>query len=538
MKRIIILILTVIVAFSVYSQGYIQDGNRCFDSGDYVCAIKNYDNVFKTATGKDKQIVEIKLTRARWCAEHIKTANQAFANKNYKIAKENYQNVLDTNPRDAFAKQQIEICNKNLSTSNQNVAGSGNQTSNESNQPIKVTLLQFKNIDKNNNTLSNYGDNLYTNTKYIKPKIYYKSLSVISRNELLYIKITNPRGDILKGNTSPVGYSFSTELNIPVRSETTQTFELNSWGNDEGSVYKVSGTYKFEVWCNSKLLYSSEFYIKELVKQNANNKSSATSINSEGCFVTINSGSVIANIFIDSRYVGKLPFYGFLQYGTHNLQFEKDGKTIEKTITVREQSTDYFYFNLNELVDIKEKVASNVKYKIYNPTNLYLSIGILKPLVFKSDGETFANDELGYNFTIGIVKKIGVYSKINYNFPTIESGITPANLSNTYYAKSSTLSNSTYSRFGIVGGIMMNFDPVMLYLGAGKGYYNHFVSTALYNYSDDSYAKTIYLKTMSLNGIETDAGMIINLNKIKLSFGISSIQFKYNELNLGLGISF
>jgi hypothetical protein len=117
MKRITLLFFAVIITFTTYCQTYLHDGDRCFDDGDYTCAIAKYNEIFKSASRKDKQIVEIKLTRAKWCAEHIETANQAFINEDYKTAKASYQNVLDSNPKDAYAKTQSDKCDEILSTS-------------------------------------------------------------------------------------------------------------------------------------------------------------------------------------------------------------------------------------------------------------------------------------------------------------------------------------------------------------------------------------------------------------------------------------
>ena len=114
MIRIITILLVVMTSFTVYSQTYIQDGDLCFDSGDYACAITNYNNAFNSSTGKDKQIAEIKLTRAKWCAEHIKSADQAFAGKNYTTAKYEYQQVLDSNPKDSYAQSQMVKCDTAL----------------------------------------------------------------------------------------------------------------------------------------------------------------------------------------------------------------------------------------------------------------------------------------------------------------------------------------------------------------------------------------------------------------------------------------
>lgn len=110
MKRVITLFFAVVAAFSAYSQTYIQDGDRCFDSGDYICAEAKYNEEFKSTTGKDRQNAEIKLSRARWCGKYLKIANQEFANKNYKAAKENYLSVLESNPKDSYVKTQLGKC--------------------------------------------------------------------------------------------------------------------------------------------------------------------------------------------------------------------------------------------------------------------------------------------------------------------------------------------------------------------------------------------------------------------------------------------
>jgi len=114
MKRVCIIFFIVTAAFTTFCQTYIQDGDRCFDKGEYACAITNYSNAFNFATGKDKQIAEIKLTRAKWCTEHIKIADQTFAARNYAKAKEEYQKVLDSNPKDSYAQSQIAKCNEAL----------------------------------------------------------------------------------------------------------------------------------------------------------------------------------------------------------------------------------------------------------------------------------------------------------------------------------------------------------------------------------------------------------------------------------------
>ncbi|MDR0754239.1 MAG: BACON domain-containing protein [Prevotellaceae bacterium] len=129
MKRIITIFLTVFAAFSAYCQTCIQDGDHCFDSGDYACAVTQYNEAFKNASYKDKQTAEIRLSRAKWCAEHIKVANQEFNNKNYSTAKDEYQKVLDTNPKDSYAQSLLEKCNTAL-----NSAATANNSANRPNK--------------------------------------------------------------------------------------------------------------------------------------------------------------------------------------------------------------------------------------------------------------------------------------------------------------------------------------------------------------------------------------------------------------------
>lgn len=114
MKCVFILILALTASLTTLCQTYMQNGDRCFDNGDYACAIRNYKNAFNHATGKDKQIAEIKLIRARWCVEHIKKGDTAFTQGNYSQAREEYQKVLDTNPKDQYAKSQILKCTEAL----------------------------------------------------------------------------------------------------------------------------------------------------------------------------------------------------------------------------------------------------------------------------------------------------------------------------------------------------------------------------------------------------------------------------------------
>jgi len=151
MKRIIIVLIIAINAFSVYCQTTLQYGDHCFDTGDYTCAINNYYEAYRLASGNDRQIAEIKLTRARNCAEWIKEANQAFNERNYRLAKENYDKVLTSNPKDEYAKTQWDKCENflnpppppatTLSVSTQNISFSA--TGGSSNITVTTNAVNY-----------------------------------------------------------------------------------------------------------------------------------------------------------------------------------------------------------------------------------------------------------------------------------------------------------------------------------------------------------------------------------------------------------
>jgi hypothetical protein len=79
-----------LIVFPLYCQAQLQQGNKCFDNGDYSYVEMKYAEVFKTATKKEKQTVEVKLMRSKNCMVWLRTANSQFNNKKYKEAKENY----------------------------------------------------------------------------------------------------------------------------------------------------------------------------------------------------------------------------------------------------------------------------------------------------------------------------------------------------------------------------------------------------------------------------------------------------------------
>lgn len=108
MKKALIIIFCFASVSIAFGQTALADGDNCFDNGDYSCAEQKYREAMNTATGRNKQAAEIKLSRAQSCAEWLTNANRAFNSRNYLEAKENYELVIEENPKDIFAKLQLE----------------------------------------------------------------------------------------------------------------------------------------------------------------------------------------------------------------------------------------------------------------------------------------------------------------------------------------------------------------------------------------------------------------------------------------------
>ncbi len=182
----------------------------------------------------------------------------------------------------------------------------------------------------------------------------------------------------------------------------------------------------------------------------------------------------------------------------------------------------------------------NQSYNSYKrkTTVFYIGVGASYPLIVKENFMRF--DNISYDFRIGLVKTIGLYAKIETNFKTQSFDYKIDNLpSDLYYKRVNDGESEYYSRLALVGGVMINTKPIGIYLGAGYGYYNHYIKANLYNYSSNSFMKTINLGSVnSTKGLETDAGLIFKINKVCFSAGVSSLEFNYYEANVDVGILF
>ncbi|MCX6309151.1 MAG: PEGA domain-containing protein [Bacteroidia bacterium] len=215
-----------------------------------------------------------------------------------------------------------------------------------------------------------------------------------------------------------------------------------------------------------------------------------------------------------------------------------DTTKVKEVLTKNKEAikpTEQSPTSANESIFKSLKITSPKASKL--PNHLYLEAGTSYPLLQTANGKLAVSD-LCYHLRVGSFKKVGLYAAMKSNLSSSTINLTAASFPIEYYGVPTT--TTSFNRFGAVGGLMLNAKPIMLYAGAGWGYYKQHVKTLLYKYLDDSFVKEINLGNKnSFEGLETEAGIVIHGGKgLALSLGVSSIEFKYFECALGLGFSF
>lgn len=225
-----------------------------------------------------------------------------------------------------------------------------------------------------------------------------------------------------------------------------------------------------------------------------------------------------ANVIVDGTIIGTTPMRHLLQNKELKVKIGKAG-FVESTNTLRCEDD-----GLN--VRLKQKTAGH----------LFIEGGLAVPLI-SSQSEFLSN--MFYQVRIAYMKTMGFYVKYETSGSPQEIDYTTANIPSTYFYYSSDTPVEKYSRVGFVAGAMLHVSPITLYAGAGFGYYNHYITTDLYRYSDNSYVKQISLgDPNSVIGMESEAGLIFGGKTLTFSVGVANIGFKYYEISAGLGIMF
>ena len=125
---------------------------------------------------------------------------------------------------------------------------------------IAVTSLLFANANYNNNRIGYFDSKLFSDKLlYLQPQITYTGLKKKNKSTLS-IRIYNQNGDLLKGQSSPQGFTFNQVLKNIQNSEYYQVTDILGWGNKNGGVYSP-GEYIYEIWNHSEKIASRNVFI-------------------------------------------------------------------------------------------------------------------------------------------------------------------------------------------------------------------------------------------------------------------------------------
>ena len=172
----------------------------------------------------------------------------------YSYSGKGYEDVaiyVDSNPYSSPRSSTLTVkCGSESKTITISQDGKSDKT------PFAITSIEVGNVDYNWNFINNYGTTIYSyQTQYLTPRIYVTVYT--PGTYTVYVKLYNPNGELVTGNISPTGYSYS--YDITLYSSTTYK-NLMGWGSRTSGHYSA-GQYKFEIYYNSQKIGEKSFSI-------------------------------------------------------------------------------------------------------------------------------------------------------------------------------------------------------------------------------------------------------------------------------------
>ncbi|MBR5781422.1 MAG: PEGA domain-containing protein [Bacteroidales bacterium] len=284
--------------------------------------------------------------------------------------------------------------------------------------------------------------------------------------------------------------------------------------------------------------------------------------------VTIKTDQSGDKIYVDGNYVGTTPLTTNLGYGKHNIKATRGTQTAVKTVEVKTTSVrDEFVLAFGKMIKITSsqngddiyvdgkkvgktpmdidfslgkhevevrrgklyetrtwQIAKNSAVSCYfipkkEPLEKYLSRGVN---FITLNAACSVAPQTSFGFTFGSVKEAGWFVSAMSNFDFV--GFSSREISNELVIVNG---ENCKTRLSINGGVVIKgFGPVYAKIGAGYGFRTR-------NWEDldgDWYFVDSY------NGLELDAGLLLNFNGFSVSTDIVT-NFKYMEVKVGLGIN-
>lgn len=238
----------------------------------------------------------------------------------------------------------------------------------------------------------------------------------------------------------------------------------------------------------------------------------------KGKYVIIKTNPTNANLKIDGKSIGKTPYSGYLSYGQHSIEINKEKYSLNKVIDVQQLDVSEFYFNIKKIKQDKLREARRLKQK----GSKFILYSYDKMSCFGIGGGRLNIDKLGWYVNF----KTNHFSKIDtkgYDYNANYTG--KINLSNIY----------------ISGGITAKISyPIWFFAGLDFGY-NSEVYETTYFFADGTKTWTKGPNT-DLYGVELNptCGLYLKYSFLIIKYSISYRFMNEKDLvhQFGVGYSF
>jgi hypothetical protein len=213
-------------------------------------------------------------------------------------------------------------------------------------------------------------------------------------------------------------------------------------------------------------------------------------------------------------------------------------------ITVYPTSTTIYYVRAEGLCNSTDFAIKTIKTKAVkrnvaaHPYIVFINAGLV------ADDPNKLNTVTNYVATLGGGGNIGWF--VRAKFATDKSTapyetangahIDNYNMPGYYQYNGKTLNKRT----AYTGGVYFGISNIAIYLGGGYGTRELLWGIDQYTYGNSSLVATSWVKNIanSYTGFEAEGGLILKYGYLNLMGGVSSIQGKYTDYNLGIGLNF
>ncbi len=261
--------------------------------------------------------------------------------------------------------------------------------------------------------------------------------------------------------------------------------------------------------------------------------------------INVSSNKPDVDVYIDNKLLGVAPnIFGNILVGEHNVIFKKEGyKEVIMRVNIQEgkiakvsgivnekqevkqpKKENNYNTNWGSVVAPKETQTKRTKRKSNVESKMLMLVQMGYPISpnYLAEAE---NPLLSVGFMFGYVKNGGGYFRFSFSGAQYESIGELNTAGGAPSIDAPVYSVETYT----AGYVQRVTNDCRLYAGVGYG--------SLATMYDVGYEEYMTDPSKSYSGVALDFGAMVDWSGFAISIGVSTINFKYVEANLGIGFS-